>query len=100
MKTTDRTLLVEARTIVFAAPFLIAFYSHLSNAQTMKNYPLQAKGTFVVDLKPEGQHKVDEVTFGKYSIQKTFKGELEATSKVDMLSAGSDNGSGGYVALE
>jgi hypothetical protein len=89
------TLLVNVALFV-----LINFYVNLSNAQTMKNYPLTAKGTFVVDLKPDGQNKIGDITFGKYVIQKIFKGDLDATSKVDMLSAGSDNGSGAYVALE
>lgn len=86
--------------VTFALFVFINLYGNLSNAQTMKNYPLTAKGTFVVEMKPEGQNKIEDITFGKYSFQKTFKGDLEATSKVDMLSAGSDNGSGGYVAIE
>ena len=59
-----------------------------------------AKGTFTVELKPEAQDKVGDISFGRYSLDKKFQGDLEATSKVDMLSAGADNGSGAYVAIE
>jgi Protein of unknown function (DUF3224) len=65
----------------------------------MKN-SIIAKGTFNVELKPVAQDKIDGITFGKYSIDKIFQGDLEATSKLDMLSAGADNGSGAYVAIE
>lgn len=78
----------------------VIFLSNLSNAQTMKRNSFVAKGSFVVDLKPEMNNKVGDVTFGRYSIQKTFQGDLNATSKVEMLSAASDNGSGAYVAIE
>jgi hypothetical protein len=51
-------------------------------------------------MKPERQDKVGDITFGRYIFDKVFKGDLEATSKVEMLAAGSDNGSGAYVAME
>jgi Protein of unknown function (DUF3224) len=73
---------------------------NLTNGQTMKTYPLTAKGSFSVTMKPEGQNKVGDITFGRYAIDKVFKGDLEGTSKVDMLGASSDNGSGAYVAIE
>jgi hypothetical protein len=43
----------------------------------------------------------DGVNFGRMSIDKTFHGELEATSKGEMLSAMTAvKGSAGYVAIE
>lgn len=95
MKTLNKTV-VTIITIFVA----ITFFVSLTNAQTMKSYPLIAKGTFTVAMKQEGQNKVGDITFGRYSIDKAFAGELEGTSKVDMLGAGSDNGSGAYVAME
>jgi hypothetical protein len=70
-----------------------------SNAQTMKS-TFTAKGSFDVTVKPEDQNKVNEITFGRYSVQKTFAGDLIGTSKFDMHSAGSDQGAGAYVAIE
>ncbi len=60
-------------------------------------------GKFEVNLKPidayaKGQ---DGVNIARMSLDKTFFGELEATSKGEMLSAiTSTQGSAGYVAME
>ena len=68
---------------------------------TTMNTQQIAKGTFTVALKPEAQDKEAGISFGRFSIVKIFTGELQATSKVDMLSAGSEtNGHGSYVAIE
>jgi len=66
----------------------------------MTTNKLTAKGTFEVEMKPVTQDKVGEITTGHYSIEKKFQGDLDGTSKVNMLAIGSDNGSGTYVALE
>ena len=60
----------------------------------------RAVGTFSVTMKPESQDKVGDLTFGRYSITKTFSGGLEASSTLEMLAAGSEAGSGAYVAIE
>lgn len=59
-----------------------------------------AKGTFTVEMKPESQEKNDEISFGRFTIDKVFKGDLEATSNVEMLTANADNDSAAYVAIE
>jgi hypothetical protein len=59
-----------------------------------------AKGSFDVTVKPEDKNKVDEINFGRYSVQKIFEGDLTGTSKFDMHSAGTDKGSSAYVAIE
>lgn len=59
-----------------------------------------AKGTFTVEMKPESQEKIEGISFGRFIISKVFEVDLEATSKVEMLTAGSDNGSAAYVAIE
>lgn len=61
-----------------------------------------ATGTFDVSISPlEPAFKADDNSVGRYSIDKQFHGDLEATSKGEMLSgAGSMKGSGGYVAIE
>jgi formylmethanofuran dehydrogenase subunit C len=61
-----------------------------------------AKGTFDVTMNPQPPYDTAEgVTLGRVSISKQFRGDLEAQSTVEMLSAITDvKGSAGYVALE
>jgi len=61
-----------------------------------------ASGTFEVKLNPQApDDKVGDPTVGRLSIDKQFHGDLEATSKGEMLAAGTDvEGSAGYVAME
>jgi hypothetical protein len=60
-----------------------------------------ASGTFEVKLNPQADDKVGDSTVGRMSIDKQFHGDLEATSKGQMLSAMTDiTGSAGYVAIE
>jgi uncharacterized protein DUF3224 len=63
----------------------------------------QAKGKF--DVKRTGQSTIDDAGEGaslaRIRLEKTFHGELEATSVVEMMSVGTAvQGSAGYVALE
>ena len=62
----------------------------------------QAKGTFEVKLDPQGDpDKAEGSTLGRMSLDKKFHGDLEATAKGTMLTAGTDvKGSAGYVAIE
>lgn len=61
-----------------------------------------AKGTFDVKLVPQGElEKTDGATVSRMAGEKQFHGDLEGTSKVEMLSAMSNvKGSAGYVAIE
>jgi hypothetical protein len=61
-----------------------------------------AIGTFDVKVTPQPQDdKADDATLGRMSIDKQFHGDLEAISKGQMLTAGTDvQGSAGYVAIE
>jgi Protein of unknown function (DUF3224) len=62
----------------------------------------RAKGMFEVKLTPQPQDdKSEDTTLGRISIDKQFHGDLEATSKGQMLTAGTAvEGSAGYVAIE
>jgi len=53
-------------------------------------------------MTPQGpEDKAAGSTLGRMSIDKRFHGDLDATSKVEMLSAVTDvKGSAGYVAIE
>jgi Protein of unknown function (DUF3224) len=59
-----------------------------------------ATGTFDVKMGPLDPYIKDDTSIGHFSIDKQFHGALEGTSKGEMLSAGSANSSGGYVAIE
>lgn len=60
-----------------------------------------ASGTFEVKLNPQTDDNVGDPTVGRMSIDKQFKGDLEATSKGQMLAAMTEvKNSAGYVALE
>jgi len=61
-----------------------------------------ATGTFEVKLTPQGTgESVDGTALARMSIDKTFRGDLEGTSKGEMLTAGTAvKDSAGYVAIE
>ncbi|MEK6301927.1 MAG: DUF3224 domain-containing protein [Acidobacteriota bacterium] len=61
-----------------------------------------ASGTFDVKVSPQPQdEKVGDPTVGRMSLDKQFHGDLEGTSKGQMLVMGTEvQGSAGYVAME
>lgn len=61
-----------------------------------------ARGTFEVKLSPKSPDEgAEDSAVGRMSIDKQFHGDLEATSKGQMLAVRSDvEGSAGYVAME
>jgi len=63
---------------------------------------IRASGTFEVKLNPQApDDEAEDATLGRMSIDKQFHGDLEATSKGQMLTAGTSvPGSAGYVAIE
>ncbi len=62
----------------------------------------QAKGTFDVVVKPlPSDEKVEGLKVGRVSVDKRFKGDLEGTSRGEMMTADTSvKGSAGYVAIE
>jgi hypothetical protein len=65
------------------------------------NVTMQANGTFEVKMSPQKDEKVGDPTLGRLGIDKQFHGDLEGTSKGQMLAAATDiKDSAGYVALE
>ncbi len=63
---------------------------------------LRATGPFEVKLNPQPGYNTDPASLlGRMSLDKQFHGDLEATSKGEMLTAMSAmKGSAGYVAME
>jgi hypothetical protein len=62
----------------------------------------RATGTFDVKITPESVHAAMEGELGRMSIDKQFHGDLEGSSRGEMLAIGNGGAgsSGAYVALE
>jgi len=87
------------------APFgmaILALALSAAGGQSQRTSPMshRAAGTFEVKVAPLAAYNQDDRSLGRFSIDKQFHGGLEATSKGEMLSAGSPASSGGYVAIE
>lgn len=83
--------LSSALLLLGLAPLIIA-----QKKTPMTNH---ARGTFTVDLRPLTPAPAEGVS--RLSIDKQIHGDLEATSKGEMLSAGDPRqGAAGYVAIE
>jgi hypothetical protein len=59
-----------------------------------------ASGTFDVKIVPQAGEDASDGSIKRMSIDKQFHGDLEGTSKGQMLAMGGVKGSGGYVAME
>jgi Protein of unknown function (DUF3224) len=95
---------VVAATIVAAIGLGAGSSAWAQTAPVQKGTPMpaHASGPFEVKLTPQApDDKVGDPTVGRMSIDKQFHGDLEATSKGQMLTAVTDvKGSAGYVAIE
>ena len=62
----------------------------------------RASGAFEVKVSPQGgAEQAEGTTLGRMALDKQYHGDLEATSKGEMLGAGTAvKGSAGYVAIE
>jgi len=99
-------------TVACAAIFCIIFGAGVvsraqSNRNIMKssergaNMTRHANGAFDVKLTPQKDDALGDPTIGRMSIDKQFHGDLEGTSKGQMLSTLTEvKGSAGYVAIE
>ena len=74
----------------------------VSGAAQKEAVVAHARGPFEVKLTPQPfDDKNEDALLGRMSLDKQFHGDLEATSRGVMLSAGTSvKGSGGYVAIE
>lgn len=71
-------------------------------SQKEKTMKTHASGTFEVKVIPQAADETaGDAAISRYLLDKQFHGDLEATSKGQMLAAGLPaDGSGGYVAME
>ncbi|SRR6266446_234491 len=74
----------------------------LRKVQKGKKAIMTASGTFEVKMTPQSpDNNSGTATVGRYSLDKTFSGDLEGTSKGEMLAVSTAvEGSAGYVAME
>lgn len=90
--------------LIVAAAACIAYGTALSQSRLHNEAAMMehAKGTFEVKVIPQSEpERVEGATLSRMSIDKQFHGDLEGTSKGEMLSAMTDvKGSAGYVAME
>ena len=61
---------------------------------------MQANGPFEVQIAPQAQDEAEGSTLGRMALDKQFQGDLTATGKGTMLTAGTAAGSAVYVAIE
>jgi hypothetical protein len=75
---------------------------HLSaQSQTKEKIMTRATGTFNVKITPQDDGKPEDAPIGRMTIDKQIHGDLEATTKGQMLAFSTEvKGSAGYVAME
>jgi len=96
-----RTVVITGIWLCFAIGFQTSAQTH-PDALAAKKEPVMthASGTFEVKLTPQTSDGQD-ATLGRMSIDKQFHGDIEGTSKGEMLTGmTSVKGSAGYVAME
>jgi len=88
--------------IVCLAPGYVCFAQSPSTNQKEAGLTKHAAGPFDVKITPETlADKSTESTLGRMSLDKQYHGDLEATSKGEMLTVSTDvQGSAVYVAVE
>ena len=89
-------LVIPSLALTFATHAGGKHHNRVQNEAIMSNH---ATGTFEVKLTPQDD-KSDDKTLGRMTIEKQWRGDLEGNSKGQMLTAGSGDKSGAYVAIE
>src|SRR6266404_2355519 len=91
---------IRAGVLVSCAGLTLAVLAQ-TQGQKEKVVTAHASGTFDVKMTPQPADDKAEGAIGRFTIDKQFHGDLEGTSKGEMLGAGSPaKGSAGYVAME
>lgn len=102
MKKRSRAWAVVAGICLFLGLAFPAYTQNQDSSAAKKEAVVtaHASGTFEVKMTPQTPEDKTE-GFGRMTIDKQFHGDLEGTSKGEMLSAGTEvKGSAGYVAIE
>lgn len=92
---------MSLRTLTIAAICLMLSVGASAQTKKEKAGMTHATGPFDVKISPLSEDKGEGANLGRMSLDKQFHGDLEATSKGEMLTAMSEvPGSGVYVAVE
>jgi hypothetical protein len=93
-------LLAASTSLALAAAATQSATSH-PNHTKHETVMQHATGSFEVKLAPLEPYNRDEgANIGRMSLDKQFHGELEATSRGEMLGTGNPKSDAGYVAIE
>jgi uncharacterized protein DUF3224 len=87
------------RLFLFATLLLTALAIAQSPTNKDSHMSRRATGSFEVKLAPLEPYVKDDPTLGRFSLDKQYHGDLEASSQGEMLSAGKPP-TGGAVAME
>ena len=95
-----RTLSVTAACLILSMGISSSTWAQTTKQGTARM--TLASGTFEVKINPQSEDKGDGSAMGRMSLDKQYRGDLEATAKGEMLyaSATEVQGSGAYVAVE
>jgi succinate dehydrogenase/fumarate reductase flavoprotein subunit len=93
---------VAVATILFLGVSTMAQSPQTNSSQNPTALTQHAAGSFEVKMTPlDSVFQGDDRSLGRMTFDKQIHGDLEATSKGEMLTAGGPaKGSGGYVAIE
>jgi hypothetical protein len=94
---------MHSRIFATLAAIVLASTLQQPSTQSNKGTPVSAtaKGTFDAKVTPQPSGEGDDPSFTRFTVEKQFHGDIEGTSKVQMLAAGTAvKDSGGYVAVE
>ena len=92
----------SARALLLVALVSLALDSTAHNSQKEGTMSAHATGTFDVKIVPQPQSEIESAaSIARFSIDKQLHGDLEATSKGEMLTSGDPkSGAAAYVAIE
>jgi hypothetical protein len=93
---------LRAASLFVAAIFVVGLAAQTQSPIKQKGTTMiHATGTFEVKLTPQNDGKPEDSPIGRMVIDKQIHGDLEATTKGQMLAFSTDvKGSAGYVAME
>lgn len=94
--------------LMLLAPLTVGCYSHGERPKPVSETGVEismmqtAKGTFTVSMKPESEGQMmGGLSFGRFTNEKVFSGDLEGNSRGTMLTVMTTvEGSAGYVLVE
>jgi hypothetical protein len=90
----------RATAVVFLAALSLSSLRAQTAAPRTNEAAATARAAGPFDVKVTQQEDKTDPLIGRYIFDKQFHGDLEATSKGEMLSSGGTKGTGGYVAIE